>query len=713
AAYIFSGDPNVSVQQVMKLDGGIADATITEIGALTQFGRRVAIAGDFALIGAPESGKGPANNTDQITGRAYLFHRNDNGTTQTSDDTWSLIATLAPPETDDDSYDYFGHGVAISEDASTIVIGAQSHEGFGGGGDQGAAYVYSFDQNTGTVTLEGRIRAANRTNSDLFGRYVSVNEDGSVIAISMILDDDLDGDSGSVHVYSAAGSDWGAFFSGAPTEDGVLSVNSDGVKLKPISEKTDVESDNFGRAIALSGNRLVVGAFDDDFPDDNNGSGTFRDRGSAYVYEYDMSGVHSVLDLDAPVEGNGKAQIAVHATLASGITQVEVVTGAALAVTESAGVVTITLGTSGSSANDIVAAIGSAGIAGFTGELFLGNGAVNSVLGGNDGSGVVTVASGLITMSQWQLQQKLVADNNGQDDAFGWGVDIDGDTIVVGANQEDSNSATVDNNSSTNSGSVYIFEFNSGAAAGAQWEQVQRIKASDQQAHDHFGRSVAIDDGLIVVGAYLEDTSGSEAGAIYVFQKDGGAAPGSQWSQLDVVRAPDGSSRDGFGLSVGISQGNIVAGAYYQDRVLADGTVIANFGGAHAYRVEGAVSVSSVTQPAKGVVTTDGTTITFDPDGAFEDLGFGESEVVTFTYNNGTEDIEVAVTVTGVNDAPTVTLGGNQSVVENSGAHTVSNFATGFDPVEPGQSVLEYVVSNDNNGLFAVQPTIDVNGELT
>ncbi len=702
AGHLFSGAPG-EVVEVAKLDGGIADGTNPEFGGAVQFGRRVAIGGDYAVVGATESGKGIDNNTDQRTGRAYLYHREDNGTTDTSDDTWTLVATLAPPTTDDDDGDLFGLGVAISADGSVIAIGANGHEA--GGTDQGAVYVYSFDQGTGVVTLEGRLRAANRSNSDDFGRQVTLNDDGSALAVAMRLDDDGDTNSGSVHVYNAAGGDWNTFFAAGTVQQGVQSVDSDGVKLKGLSDATDMESDEFGRSVAISGDRLVIGANDDDFPDDNNAAGSFRDRGSVYVYEFDAAGSHGVLDLDA-AGGNGKAQIAVSSTVTSGVS-VEIITGglgAQPTVTENAGLVTIELGIAGNTANEIITAINNATLASnLNATLFTGNGVVNTLFGGNDGSGLVTTASGPQTLTQWQLQQKLIASDASQDDQFGLSVDIDGDTIVVGAYLEDSGGS--------NAGKAYIFELNSGNPAGSQWEQVQSIQASDRAANDQFGRSVAIDNGIIVVGSHLEDTAGGEAGAVYVFQKDTGAALGSQWGQTDIIRSPYGQSRDQFGISVDISQGNILVGANQQDRILADGTIISNYGGAHAYRIE---SVVSVTQPvAGGVVTVNGNDIEFDPNGDFEHLAFGESEVVTFTFNNGIEDATVSITVTGVNDAPTFNVGADQTVTAGSGAHSVAGFTSNFDPVEAGQTVLAYLVSNDNAALFSVPPAIDVNGNLT
>jgi hypothetical protein len=86
---------------------------------------------------------------------------------------------------------------------------------------------------------------------------------------------------------------------------------------------------------------------------------------------------------------------------------------------------------------------------------------------------------------------------------------------------------------------------------------------------------------------------------------------------------------------------------------------------------------------------------------------------------NGGVDTSVAQTftigATPVNDAPSFTVGTNQTVLEDTGAHTVNGFATGISagpPDESGQT-LNFIVSNNNNALFSVQPTIDASGNLT
>jgi len=65
------------------------------------------------------------------------------------------------------------------------------------------------------------------------------------------------------------------------------------------------------------------------------------------------------------------------------------------------------------------------------------------------------------------------------------------------------------------------------------------------------------------------------------------------------------------------------------------------------------LTITSVTQPSLGLVTHNGTSLTFNPDGDFESLAVGATATVTFTYTTNTGATEnVTVTINGVNDAP-------------------------------------------------------------
>ena len=73
------------------------------------------------------------------------------------------------------------------------------------------------------------------------------------------------------------------------------------------------------------------------------------------------------------------------------------------------------------------------------------------------------------------------------------------------------------------------------------------------------------------------------------------------------------------------------------------------------------------------------------------------------------------ITVTPVNDAPTFTLGANQTVVEDSGTHTVAQFASVLSTGpsdETGQTVA-YLVTTDNETLFSEAPVLAPDGTLT
>jgi hypothetical protein len=67
------------------------------------------------------------------------------------------------------------------------------------------------------------------------------------------------------------------------------------------------------------------------------------------------------------------------------------------------------------------------------------------------------------------------------------------------------------------------------------------------------------------------------------------------------------------------------------------------------------------------------------------------------------------------NVAPTFTRGADQSVSEGSGAHTVPGWATAISagPATESDQLVDFIVTNDNNALFAVQPFITGDGTLS
>jgi hypothetical protein len=149
----------------------------------------------------------------------------------------------------------------------------------------------------------------------------------------------------------------------------------------------------------------------------------------------------------------------------------------------------------------------------------------------------------------WTLQANLQASNSTNNDVFGTAVAIsgDGNTVVVGAPQEDSSatgvSATAANDTNAlESGAAYIFT----RAAGV-WTQQAYVKASNTGAADGFGSRVAINTSgdTFVIGAPGEDSNATgingdqnnnlmvNTGAAYVFQRSS-----NTWVQEAYVKSP-------------------------------------------------------------------------------------------------------------------------------------------------------------------------------
>ena len=172
---------------------------------------------------------------------------------------------------------------------------------------------------------------------------------------------------------------------------------------------------------------------------------------------------------------------------------------------------------------------------------------------------------------------KLVADDRDTTDRHGWDVDIYGDYAVVGAYADDFGALN------PNMGSAYVYK----RTGYAEWTQVQKLIASDQADYDRFGYSVAIDGNYIVVGAYKMETdendnnSVSNAGAAYIFEMDGVG----NWNEIQKIVASDRSADDEFGWSVDIQDSTIVVGAHNDFEDFAGLNPIHHAGSVYMFRI--------------------------------------------------------------------------------------------------------------------------------
>ncbi|MEQ1645233.1 MAG: CSLREA domain-containing protein, partial [Pyrinomonadaceae bacterium] len=145
----------------------------------------------------------------------------------------------------------------------------------------------------------------------------------------------------------------------------------------------------------------------------------------------------------------------------------------------------------------------------------------------------------------WTQQQRLIGSDTVSLDSFGSGLAISGDTAIVGANMI--------NGVTQGKGAAYVF-----TRSGSTWTQQQKLIASDGQAGDRFGESVAISGDIALVGATGDDDAlvDQNKGSVYVFVRSG-----TTWTENQKLLANDAGVGDLFGTSVAISGNTAIIGA--------------------------------------------------------------------------------------------------------------------------------------------------------
>lgn len=144
----------------------------------------------------------------------------------------------------------------------------------------------------------------------------------------------------------------------------------------------------------------------------------------------------------------------------------------------------------------------------------------------------------------WSFQQKFRASDQVPDQMYGGSVAISGDTVLVG-------SEYVAPNHGAGIGAVYVYE-----RAGTAWGERKKLTSSTWRGGYEFGRYLAVDGNIAVVGAPHEEHGSNTRGSAYVFVRDRGAW--AQQQKLFVKEEP--AEWDSFGVSVAIHGSTIIAG---------------------------------------------------------------------------------------------------------------------------------------------------------
>ncbi len=147
----------------------------------------------------------------------------------------------------------------------------------------------------------------------------------------------------------------------------------------------------------------------------------------------------------------------------------------------------------------------------------------------------------------WTQQAYIKASNTDREDYFGFSVALseDGNTLAVGAHQEDSDPTA------PGPGAVYVF-----TRSGTTWTQEAHIKPSTG-SYSYFGYSVALSGDTLAAGARA--TGG---GSAYIFIRSG-----STWTQQAYLKGSNTESFDNFGISIALSGDTLAVGAYAEDSI--------------------------------------------------------------------------------------------------------------------------------------------------
>jgi len=142
-------------------------------------------------------------------------------------------------------------------------------------------------------------------------------------------------------------------------------------------------------------------------------------------------------------------------------------------------------------------------------------------------------------------QEKLLANDGEAGDFFGQSVAVSEGLAVIGAPRDDDNGVW--------GGSAYAFQRD-----GDDWEQDEKLLASDGIAADRFGWSVSLSGDTAMIGSVLGSDNGEQAGSAYAFEKDG-----NDWDEKDELVPGDGVIFDQFGYSAAIDGDTAVIGSNF------------------------------------------------------------------------------------------------------------------------------------------------------
>ena len=218
-------------------------------------------------------------------------------------------------------------------------------------------------------------------------------------------------------------------------------------------------------------------------------------------------------------------------------------------------------------------------------------------------------------------------------------------------------------------------------AVNANGSAIITLNLKDTGGTDNGGVDTSPSQTFNIVVTPVNDAPGFTRGANQTVLEDAGAQTVSGWATNITAGPPDESAQKlTFQMVANPNPGLFSAGP----AISSDGTLTYT----PAADKNGSVNI----------------TINLKDDGGTANGGANTSASQVFT-----------IVITAVNDPPVFTKGANQTVNEDGGAQTVTNWATGMSagPADEASQTLTFTATNANNALFSAQPSISSSGTLT
>jgi hypothetical protein len=413
-------------------------------------------------------------------------------------------------------------GAAVDISGDTAVVGAPFDDD-SGNADTGAAYV--FIRSGSTWALQAKLISGSTENS-YFGASVAI--DGDTVVVGAPHDDviPLGNDGGAAWVFTRSGSTW-----------------SSGSKMTaPVLSGSNNNLDWFGTSVAISGDRIVVGApgFDQDSPAKGN-------SGAAYVFKKSGS-TWQFSSILLPSENAYFYRFGLSVAIAGDTALV----GAPGDPTATGADGALDIGRAWVFAEDEVGAWSEQAKlvdpAGVDGDLLGWSVALDGDTALVGARGVDAQAGAAYVFSRsgtsWSSGTKLTASDRSSGDHFGEVVALDGGTALVGAPEDD-------NAAGSNAGSAYVF-----TGSSSSWAERTKLGPTGGSADDAAGQAVALAAGDAVVGVPGEDLPDAQnTGAALVMH---GSA--TTWNQQGALTGSGLSAADQIGASVARSGDTVVVG---------------------------------------------------------------------------------------------------------------------------------------------------------